>query len=141
MIIKIGSNHTFLRLYSRQIDKVQIRGIYPMKFNAKNRSQRLRKKLRVDEFQELGFDVAWKLADDIDSDTLDSFIDKFFNEVIEPNHLGFGGEGDTIWHGLICTQHLGKCTEEHRKAVESWLTENGATAVSVSELYDVWWAE
>ena len=22
-----------------------------------------------------------------------------------------------------------------------WLTDNGATAVTVSELYDVWWAE
>ncbi len=112
-----------------------------MKFEAKNRSQRLRKKLRVDEYQELGFDVAWQLTDDIDSDGLDAFLNKFFAEVIEPNQLGFGGEGDTIWHGLICTQHIGKCTEEHRQAVEAWLKANGATAVSVSELYDVWWAE
>jgi len=112
-----------------------------MKFNAKKRSPRLRKKLRVDEYQELGFDIAWKLADDITPETLDAFIDKFFAEVIEPNQLGFGGEGDTIWHGLICTQKIGKCTEEHRKAVETWLNNNGATSVSVSELYDVWWAE
>lgn len=112
-----------------------------MKYTAKNRTRRLRKKLRVDEYQELGFDIAWKLADDTDSDSLDTFIDNFFAEVIEPNQLGFGGEGDTIWHGLICTQSIGKCTEEHRKAVEAWLNENGATAVSVSELYDVWWAE
>lgn len=111
-----------------------------MKAQAKNRNRRLRKKLRVDEFQELGFDVAWKLEDGIDGDTLDAFIDKFFAEAIEPNGLGFAGEGDTIWHGLICTQKLGSCTEEHRKAVESWLNENGATAVSVSDLYDIWWA-
>ncbi len=26
------------------------------------RSRRLRKKLRVDEFQELGFDVSWRFA-------------------------------------------------------------------------------
>jgi len=50
-------------------------------------------------------------------------------------------EGDTLWHGLICTQKLGSCTEEHRSAVEKWLTDNGATSVAVSELYDVWWAE
>ncbi|WP_206484022.1 50S ribosome-binding protein YggL [Thalassotalea sp. G2M2-11] len=112
-----------------------------MKFEAKNRSRRLRKKLRVDEFQELGFDVAWKFADDIKSDEVDQFIDRFFAEVIEPNGLGFGGEGDTIWHGLICTQKLGKCTEQDRAAVEKWLKDNGTTAVSVSELYDVWWAE
>jgi uncharacterized protein YggL (DUF469 family) len=112
-----------------------------MKMNAKNRSERLRKKLRVDEFQELGFDAAWQLNDDITSDELDAFIDKFFSEAIQPNGLGFGGEGDTLWHGLICTQKLGSCTEENRAAVDKWLTDNGATAVAVSELYDVWWAE
>ena len=112
-----------------------------MKVDAKNRSPRLRKKLRVDEYQELGFDIAWKLDDNTDSAGIDTFIVKFFNEVIEPNGLGFGGEGDVLWHGIVCTQKLGKCTQEHRAIVEKWLTENGATAVSVSELYDVWWAE
>ena len=105
-----------------------------MKVNAKNRTRRLRKKLRVDEYQELGFDIAWKLADDTDSIAIDTFIVKFFNEAIEPNGLGFGGEGDVLWHGIICTQKLGKCTEEHRAAVEKWLTDNGAAAVKVSDL-------
>lgn len=112
-----------------------------MKVTAKNRSRRIRKKMRVDEFQELGFDVAWKLKDGISGDELDAFIDKFFAESIQPKGLGFGGEGDTLWHGLICTQKLGSCTDEHRTAVEKWLTDNGATSVAVSELYDVWWAE
>ncbi|OUR59728.1 hypothetical protein A9Q74_16665 [Colwellia sp. 39_35_sub15_T18] len=112
-----------------------------MRLDAKNRSRRLRKKLRVDEFKELGFDVAWQLNDGITGDELDAFIDKFFAEVIQANDLGFGGEGDTLWHGLICTQKLGSCTDEHRNAVEKWLTDNGATTVSVSPLYDVWWAE
>ena len=112
-----------------------------MKAEAKNRSRRLRKKLRVDEFQELGFDVAWKVKDGITGDELDAFMNKFFEEVIEANELGFGGEGDTLWHGLICTQKLGSCTDENRAAVETWLKDNGATSVAVSELYDVWWAE
>ncbi len=112
-----------------------------MKVDAKNRSQRLRKKLRVDEFKELGFDVAWQLKEDITSDEIDAFIDKFFMGVIQPNGLGFGGEGDALWHGLICTPKPGSCTDANRVAVEKWLTDNGATTVSVSELYDVWWAE
>ncbi|MFB0981471.1 MAG: 50S ribosome-binding protein YggL [Alteromonadaceae bacterium] len=112
-----------------------------MKVNAKNRNRRLRKKLRVDEYQELGFDVAFKLADGTDNDAVDTFLNNFFSEVIQPNALGFGGEGDVLWHGLVCTQNIGKCTDENRTAVESWLNENGATAVAVSELYDVWWAE
>jgi uncharacterized protein YggL (DUF469 family) len=112
-----------------------------MTIESKNRSRRLRKKLRVDEFQELGFDVAWKFKEGITMEEMDTFIDKFFDEVIEPNALGFGGEGDVLWHGLVCTQNIGKCTEENRKAVEQWLTDNGAMSVSVSALYDVWWAE
>lgn len=112
-----------------------------MKINAKNRSRRLRKKLRVDEFKECGFDVAWQLANDTTSEQVDTFLDRFFAEVIQPNNLGFGGEGDTIWHGLICTEKLGSCTEQHREIVEKWLKDNGATAVAVSALYDVWWAE
>ena len=112
-----------------------------MKLNAKNRNRRLRKKLRVDEYQELGFDLAWKLPDDTNNEGIDNFIVKFFNDIIEPNSLGFGGEGDVLWHGIICTQKIGKCTDEHRSMVEKWLNDNGATAVSVSELYDVWWAE
>jgi len=112
-----------------------------MKIDAKNRSRRIRKKLRVDEFQELGFDIAWQFKDDITGDEIDAFINRFFDEVIDPNELGFGGEGDTLWHGLICTQKLGKCTDEHRAQVEKWLNDNGVSAVSVSALYDVWWAE
>ena len=112
-----------------------------MKVDAKNRSKRLRKKLRVDEFKELGFDVAWQLNDGISGDELDAFIDKFFDEVIQANGLGLGGEGDSLWHGLICTQKLGSCTDKNRMAVEKWLNDNGATSVAISELYDVWWAE
>jgi uncharacterized protein len=112
-----------------------------MKVSATNRSRRIRKKLRVDEFQELGFDVAWQFKDAITGEEVDAFISKFFTEVIDPNELGFGGEGDTLWHGLICTQKIGKCTDEHRHLVEQWLNDNGVSAVSVSPLYDVWWAE
>lgn len=111
-----------------------------MKVDAKNRNRRLRKKLRVDEFQELGFDVAWKLPENTTDEGVDEFLSRFFQDVIEPNGLGFGGEGDYLWHGLICTQKLGKCTDEHRQAVEKWLNDNGAVAVSISDLYDVWWA-
>ena len=111
-----------------------------MKITAKNRSTRLRKKLRVDEFQELGFDIAWQLPLDMNEEQVDGFIDQFFAQAIEPNGLGFGGEGDTLWHGIICTQRLGKCTESNRKSVEKWLLDNGAKSAKASELYDIWWA-
>lgn len=112
-----------------------------MKVNAKNRNRRLRKKLRVEEYQELGFDIGFTLDEKSNDEQVDTFMNNFFTQFIEPQGLGFGGEGDTLWHGLVCTQKLGKCTEEHRTDIKKWLTDNGAKAVSVSELYDVWWAE
>jgi len=112
-----------------------------MKINAKNRNRRLRKKLRVDEYQELGFDIGFQLDEKSSDEQVDVFMNQFFAEAIESQGLGFGGEGDTLWHGLVCTQKLGRCTEEHRNNVEQWLTKNGAKTVSVSALYDVWWAE
>ena len=112
-----------------------------MKIDAKNRTPRLRKKLRVDEYQELGFDIAWQLPKNSTNEGVDAFLEQFFAEIIQPNGLGFGGEGDTLWHGLICTQTLGKCTAEHQETVKNWLTANGATSVAVSDLYDVWWEE
>jgi uncharacterized protein YggL (DUF469 family) len=112
-----------------------------MKIDAKNRNRRLRKKLRVDEYQELGFDIGFKLPEDSNDDAVENFLNTFFDEAVEPNGLGFGGEGDTLWHGIICTQKLGKCTEEHRNLIEKWLKDSDATDIAVGELYDVWWAE
>lgn len=111
-----------------------------MKIIAKNRTRRLRKKLRVDEYQELGFDIAWKFSDGTSNEEIDAVIDRFFIESIEANGLGYAGEGDLLWHGLICTQKLGKCTDEHRQSVKAWLKSNGVEIVSVSELYDFWWS-
>ncbi|WP_448551861.1 50S ribosome-binding protein YggL [Thalassotalea montiporae] len=128
-----------LYAHARNFIYAYFNGHTEMKAEAKNRSRRLRKKLRVDEFQELGFDVAWQLAADASEEQVDTFVDDFIVQVIEPRGLGFGGEGDTLWHGLICTMDIGKCTEEDRQAVESWLKDKGAVAVSVSALYDVWW--
>lgn len=110
-----------------------------MKLIAKNRKARLRKKLRVDEFQELGFDIAWQLPKDFTNHQVDVFLENFFQEVILPQQLGFGGEGDTLWHGLICTQCIGKCTNEQRELTEKWLLDNGAISAKASDLYDIWW--
>lgn len=109
-----------------------------MKVNAK-RNRRLRKKLRVDEFQELGFEMSWSFPQGTDSATVDAQVDNFINEAIEVNGLGFAGGGDLVWEGLICTQQLGKCTDEQRDLVKSWWEKAGAENVEVSELFDLWW--
>ncbi|WP_372871051.1 YggL family protein [Shewanella sp.] len=106
---------------------------------AKNRSARLRKKLRVDEFQELGFDVRWVFNDSVSEADIDALVDKFIDEVIEPRKLGFHGGGHKDWEGIIATQALGKCTDEDRAAVKAFFDSLPVSAVEVSELYDLWW--
>lgn len=54
---------------------------------AKQRSRRLRKKLRIDEFQELGFSVKWSFAEGTSVEEIDSVVDALILEVIEPQGL------------------------------------------------------
>ncbi|MGL4475179.1 MAG: 50S ribosome-binding protein YggL [Shewanella sp.] len=106
---------------------------------ATNRSRRLRKKLRIDEFQELGFDVHWTFNDDVSEDAIDATLDKFIEQVIEPRNLGFHGGGHRGWEGVIATQNVGKCSDEDRAAVTEFWKNQAVTNVEVTELYDIWW--
>ena len=76
------------------------------------RSRRLRKKLRVDEFQELGFEVQWHFPADTAVEAVDALTDRFIAELIEPRGLAFAGSGYLAWEGLVCTQAIGRCSEE-----------------------------
>lgn len=106
-----------------------------------NRSRRLRKKLHIDEFKELGFAVNWSFNEGTDEAQLDDTVDQFIREVIEPNGLAYEGNGYLNWQGIVCTQKLGNCTDEHRQIVTSWLENHGLKNVKVSPLIDIWWDE
>ncbi|SFN07491.1 hypothetical protein SAMN05216516_102226 [Izhakiella capsodis] len=103
------------------------------------RSRRLRKKMHIDEFQELGFSVAWTFPETTSEEDIDAIVDALIVEVIEPNGLAFDGSGYRQWEGLICLQQVGKCTQEHRDLVSEWLKEQKLESVKTSELFDVWW--
>ncbi|QYJ83503.1 YggL family protein [Shewanella aegiceratis] len=103
------------------------------------RSRRLRKKLRIDEFQEFGFDVNWTFDDSVSEEQIDAIVDQFIDQVIEERKLGFHGGGHKEWEGIIATQTIGKCTEEDRQAVSDFWKSQPAKDVVVSELYDIWW--
>ncbi|GAA4503348.1 50S ribosome-binding protein YggL [Pseudaeromonas paramecii] len=105
------------------------------------RSRRLRKKLRVDEFQELGFELNWHFAAGTEPRQVDAVIDRFIADLIEPRGLAFAGSGYLAWEGLVCTQAIGRCSEEDRQAVEQWLSANGGQAIEVSPLFDVWYGD
>lgn len=104
------------------------------------RSRRLRKKLRVDEFQELGFDVSWRFADSVSEEQIDPLVDRFIDEVIEPRGLGFHGGGHREWEGIIATQRIGKCTEDDRSVVKAFWEAQPISELEVTELYDIWWS-
>ncbi|HBV39063.1 MAG TPA: hypothetical protein DEF05_05085 [Erwinia sp.] len=106
---------------------------------AAQRSRRLRKKMHIDEFQELGFSVAFTFPEGTSGDTIDTTLDAFINEVIDPNGLAFDGSGFLQWEGLVCLQQTGKCTDEHRELVRKWLEERKLNNIQVTELFDVWW--
>lgn len=103
------------------------------------RSRRLRKKMHIDEFQEIGFSVGWRFADDVSETQIDTTVDDFINEVIEPLGLAYDGSGYRKWEGLICTQQVGKCTPEHQQKVRQWLEARQLQDIRMSDLFDVWW--
>lgn len=106
-----------------------------------NRSRRLRKKLHIEEFKELGFTVSWSFQEGTNTTELDKKVDDFIREVIEPNGLAYEGSGYLNWQGIICTQKLGNCTEEDRDNVTKWLESHGLKNVKTSALIDIWWDE
>ncbi|WP_224718183.1 YggL family protein [Pectobacterium versatile] len=106
---------------------------------AQARSRRLRKKLHIDEFQELGFSVSFRFPEGTSVEDIDKLMDKFVDDVIEPQGLAFEGSGYLLWEGLVCLQKIGHCTEEHSQLVSRWLEEQKLTDVKVSNLFDIWW--
>jgi uncharacterized protein YggL (DUF469 family) len=104
---------------------------------ATNRSRRLRKKLCVDEFQELGLELNLEFKQDLSDEAIDSYLNQFLREAIIANGLDYVGGED---FGLICLAKRGSVTEEQRSAVENWLKGRDELAnFTVSPLQDAWY--
>lgn len=103
----------------------------------KKRSRRLRKKLCVGEFQELGAEVSFQ-AVDIDFDlALDKWI-----EFVESNAWSFGGGGN-LYQNLISgflTNSPGKTlTNQDLQLVEDWFNKSDWVAeFNIGSLKDAW---
>jgi uncharacterized protein YggL (DUF469 family) len=103
----------------------------------RHRTRRLRKKLRVGEFQELGFDVSFKLRDGLDENQMTNFWDAFILQAIEQNGLAFGGGTN----GFVCAWGRGSTRESHRELVRGWLTARPEVeSVHIGPLTDAWYA-
>jgi len=83
----------------------------------KRRSRRLRKKLRIGEFKEEGFEIDFKFKAGVTSEEKLDVLMKFITEAIENRNLAFGG-GE---NGFVTRTGRSSTTEEDRQAVRSWL--------------------
>jgi len=103
--------------------------------------KRLRKKLHVDEFQELGFEVCFHVADNLSHDAFDAVVDAFISQAIEAHGLLCGGGGkNPAWNVFVTREGRGSVTEAHRQATERWLAARPeVNAVQIGPLVDAWY--
>ena len=102
----------------------------------KRRSRRLRKKLRVGEFKEEGFEINFKFNAALTNHERLDILMKFITEAIESRKLSFGG-GE---NGFVTRTGRGSTTEEDRQAVSSWLLScTSIEQVRVNENEDAWY--
>jgi uncharacterized protein len=103
--------------------------------------KRLRKKLHVGEYQELGFEVRFRVADNLSHDAFDAVVDAFISQAIEAHGLLCGGGGkNPEWNVFVTREGRGSGTEEHRQAIERWLASRPEVkTVQIGPLVDAWY--
>jgi uncharacterized protein len=103
--------------------------------------ERLRKKRRVGEFQEMGFEVSFDIQKDLTVIEKNTIHEDFITQAVEANGLQFGGGGDTHWKGFVAlNKSRGSVTLHHRETVRRWLEENlKISNIRIGELRDAWY--
>ncbi|PAV49590.1 hypothetical protein CK486_02170 [Pseudomonas sp. HAR-UPW-AIA-41] len=102
------------------------------------RSRRLRKKLCVEEFQELGFELAFTFADSLSDDDYEAFFNAFLDQV-EDTGLVYSGCDE---FGFVCLAKRGSVSAEQRQALDAWLKgRKELQSYSIGELVDAWYPD
>ncbi len=99
--------------------------------------ERLRKKLRLGEFREYGFEICCRF--DTERLEWDTFWDHLVG-FVESRGLEFGGGGrPEDWSVVVGKMGRGSATEEDRAAVRAWFAERPEVIeVEAGELRDLW---
>jgi uncharacterized protein YggL (DUF469 family) len=112
-----------------------------MQVNEHNkRSRRLRKKLYIDEFQVLGFEVSFKF-ESLEENTFDSFFSEIM-DFIESRDLLLGSASGTDTFTLYVSsfERYGSTTEDDRIAFQKWLADKAFIKdVVVAQLSDAYY--
>jgi uncharacterized protein YggL (DUF469 family) len=100
----------------------------------------LRKKGRLGEFREFGFELAFSLPAELSESQVLGFGDEFFDHV-ESRNLMVGGASGHRWDLLVTPAGRGSATEGDREEIRAWLERHSLVSeVRVGELIDVWHA-
>ncbi|TWT37042.1 hypothetical protein KOR34_19890 [Posidoniimonas corsicana] len=100
--------------------------------------KRLRKKLRLGEFREYGFEIAFATDPRVSAATRNSVLDEFI-EMIESRNLQFGGGGLREYSGFVAGPWRGSATDEDRQAVLQWLhAQAEIVAAKAGPMRDAW---
>ena len=102
--------------------------------------KRLRKKQRVGEFRQMGFEVRFKVRDVVPDSRLDAFWDNFISEAVEANGLMCAGGCGREWDLFVTPAGRATATDTHRARVETWLRDrNDVEQIEIGDLQDAWY--
>ncbi len=104
-------------------------------------NKRLRKKKRVGEFKEFGFELRADLRPGLVGVELDAFVDRLI-DVVEARKLGFGGGAgrDDKLDGFVTRMGHGSATEDDRAALAAFLAGDDAVVRhEIGALRDAWY--
>ena len=98
--------------------------------------KRLRKKLRLKDFQELGFQVSFDLAVEPKSAAELAFMEELLT-FVESIDLFIGGSSTSFY--AVADNH-NSATPEQQEALRDWLSQNASVSnVNIGPLTDAWY--
>jgi uncharacterized protein YggL (DUF469 family) len=101
--------------------------------------KRLRKKLYVGEFKELGFEVTATFKPGVDVDARNAFLERLLESTAVEELAFSGGTSAAGLDGFFTLDHRGSATEQHRERVRELLAKDPAIATpNVGPLVDAW---
>lgn len=103
--------------------------------------KRLRKKLRLAEFTQMGFTVKYEPAPGLAESAREALLDRFLLQAIEANdlHCGGGGGLEGWWDFFVCANGRRSATDADRQRVRDWLDSQPDVAnILVGQLQDAW---
>ncbi|AKV04391.1 hypothetical protein AKJ09_11054 [Labilithrix luteola] len=104
-------------------------------------NKRLRKKKRVGEFKELGFELRADLQPGLTESAVDALVDRLI-DVVEARQLAFGGGGggDDKLEGFVQRARRGSATEDDRAALAAFFErDESVVRHEIGALRDAWY--